>query len=376
MSGTDTRRRLFAPVPRSCLEAGGEWDELEAARKLRELVLRLRGGAADASSCEGDKGLEWREGEGEGEGEGKVPGLTWDSDVKGRELSIEGAAGLKFRERSDEGEFEGAGDDLDGARSPCVILLPMCAAKERADGTSEESNTDGGGSSREAEEVQEEKWDVRERTEGGGLCVGVGGRRRPKTEGRAGEEVGGSGECGVYREGGNWKEGRTGGFLKGWSVDVEDAERNQGLRGRRYKCAVGVVGGCVAVCHAMSTSHKEDTEMLTGVFGCHVRVSRGSNPRSSSRFITKRKAISRSNSSSSQSKWCCCRAHSSSESHTMDGIAVAAEACAEGSCSPIQRWIRRNGDSGRIMFAWCVREEVACEGVAGREDVMRAVQAT
>ena len=89
-------------------------------------MLRLRGGAADASSCKGDKGREWREGE--GEGEGKVLGLTWDGNVKGCELSIEGAASLKFRERSDEGEFEGAGDDLDSARSLCMILLPMCAA--------------------------------------------------------------------------------------------------------------------------------------------------------------------------------------------------------------------------------------------------------
>ena len=73
----------------------------------------------------GDKGLEWREGK--GKGEGKVLGLTWD-DVKGRKLSIEGSASLKIREWSDEGEFEGAGDDLDSARSLCVILLPMCAA--------------------------------------------------------------------------------------------------------------------------------------------------------------------------------------------------------------------------------------------------------
>ena len=126
MSRTDTRHRLFVPVLRSCLDAGSEWDELEAMRKLRKLVLRLRGGAADASSWEGDKGLEWREGE--GEGEGKVLGLTWDGNMKGRELSIEGVASLKFRERSDEGEFEGAGDDLGSARSLCVILLPMCAA--------------------------------------------------------------------------------------------------------------------------------------------------------------------------------------------------------------------------------------------------------
>ena len=123
MSRTDTRHRLFVPVLRSCLDAGSEWDELEAMRKLRKLVLRLRGGAADASSWEGDKGLEWRE----GEGKGKVPGLTWDGDVKGHKLSIEGAAGLKFQERSDEGEFEGAGDELGSARSLCVILLPMCA---------------------------------------------------------------------------------------------------------------------------------------------------------------------------------------------------------------------------------------------------------
>ena len=52
----------------------------------------------------------------------------WDGNMKGRELSIEGAAGLKFWEWSDEGEFEGVGDDLDSARSLCVILLPMCAA--------------------------------------------------------------------------------------------------------------------------------------------------------------------------------------------------------------------------------------------------------
>ena len=68
MSGTDIRHWLFVPVLRSCLDAGGEWDELEATRKLCKLVLRLRGRAADASSWEGDKGLEWREGEGEGEG--------------------------------------------------------------------------------------------------------------------------------------------------------------------------------------------------------------------------------------------------------------------------------------------------------------------
>ena len=117
---------LHLCVLRSCLDAGGEWDELEATQKLRELVLRLRGGAADASLCEGDKGLEWRTGK--GKGERKVPGLTWDGNVKGCELSIEGVASLKFRERSDEGEFEGAGDDLDSARSLCMILLPMCAA--------------------------------------------------------------------------------------------------------------------------------------------------------------------------------------------------------------------------------------------------------
>ena len=52
----------------------------------------------------------------------------WDGDVKGCELSIEGAASLKFWEWSDEGDFEGAGDDLDSARSPCMILFPMCAA--------------------------------------------------------------------------------------------------------------------------------------------------------------------------------------------------------------------------------------------------------
>ena len=124
----DTHHRLIVPVLRSCLDAGGEWDELEAAWKLCELVLRLRGGAADASLCKGDKGLEWREGEGEGEGEGKVPGLMWDGDVKGRELSIEGVAGLKFQEQSNGGKFEGVGDDLDSARSLCMILLPMCVA--------------------------------------------------------------------------------------------------------------------------------------------------------------------------------------------------------------------------------------------------------
>ena len=128
MSVMDTCCQLFVPVPRSCLDAGSEWDELEAVWKLHKLVLRLRGGAADASSCEGDKGLEWREGEGKGEGEGKVLGLMWDGDMKGRKLSIEGVAGLKFQEQSDEGKFEGVGDDLDSARSPCVILLPMCAA--------------------------------------------------------------------------------------------------------------------------------------------------------------------------------------------------------------------------------------------------------
>ena len=68
------------------------------------------------------------EDKGKGEGEGKVPGLTWDGNMKGHELSIEGVASLKFREQSDEGEFEGAGDDLGSAMSLCMILLPMCAA--------------------------------------------------------------------------------------------------------------------------------------------------------------------------------------------------------------------------------------------------------
>ena len=89
-------------------------------------MLILRGRAADASSWEGDKGLEWREGK--GKGKGKVLGLMWDGDMKGHKLSIEGVASLKFWEQSDEGEFEGAGDDLGSARSLCVILLPMCAA--------------------------------------------------------------------------------------------------------------------------------------------------------------------------------------------------------------------------------------------------------
>ena len=127
MSRMDTHCWLFIPVLRSFLDAGGEWDELEAVQKLHELVLRLKGGTADASSCEGDKGLEWREGKGKGKGKGKVPGLTWDGNVKGCKLSIEGVASLKVREQSDEGEFEGVGDDLDSARSLCMILLPMCA---------------------------------------------------------------------------------------------------------------------------------------------------------------------------------------------------------------------------------------------------------
>ena len=46
----DTRRRLFVPALRSCLDVASEWDELKATWKLCELVLRLRGGAADASS--------------------------------------------------------------------------------------------------------------------------------------------------------------------------------------------------------------------------------------------------------------------------------------------------------------------------------------
>lgn len=228
----------------------------------------------------------------------------------------------------------------DGA-NPCLSFCPSCETTEREDATGHATASGWVSTEVEAEEVHE-KWEERERTEGEARCVEEEERRKrvSVSEGVCG---GGSGVAGVVEgvvedvhgvkgkvncrgdtDGGSWRDG--GRRASGCNVAVEDCVRNHWV--------------CVIVASEPCSPRPLACGRVAGVF----RPRRSSRSSCKSR-MTKRSAISRSNSSSSQStsaKWSCSRrARASSESRGLETMV----AVGYGSCPPIQRWMRCEGDS-------------------------------